>query len=214
MVDRSKVRVLIVDDHPLFRLGLAMALRDVGFGTIEESVDGLHAVEICRGRRFDVILLDLRMPRMNGIEAARRLRSMRSADDPFVLIMLTTFDEPAILRAAKQAGITAFLGKETEPNDVAMTIDRLLAGTRTLIHEPTDFPTLTDREHDVLLCLAHGASVKAAGQELGISAETVKDHVSGIYAKLGVRDRVSAIHEARRLGILLLEEISGELDRA
>jgi len=210
MVERGSVHVLVADDHPLFRLGLGMALRSLGFGRVDEAVDGHHAVELCRGRSYRVVLLDLRMPRLNGIEAAQAIIDMqRPSGEPPVVIMLTTFDEPAIVRAAQQAGVGAFMSKETEPEALAHAIDRLLAGEATPPTPRVTVPELSVREHDVLRHLAAGASVKDVAYVLGISPETVKDHVSNVYAKLGVRDRVSAVREARALGMLLLDEIAG-----
>jgi len=211
VIDRAGVTVLIADDHPLFRLGLGMALRSLGFGRVDEAVDGHHAVELCRGRAYRVVMLDLRMPRLNGIEAAQGILGLERSGggDPPVVIMLTTFDEPAIVRAAQQAGVGAFMSKETEPEALARAIDRLLTGERTLPTPRVTVPELSGREHDVLRHLASGASVKGVADVLGISPETVKDHVSNVYAKLGVRDRVSAVREARVLGLLLLDEIAG-----
>lgn len=209
MVDRASAELLIADDHPLFRLGLVMALRALGFGRVDEAVDGQHAIDLCRGRRYHAVLLDLRMPRRNGIEAAHAIASMPWPEGAApALIMLTTFDEPAIVRAAQDVGVAAFMSKETEPEALAVVIDRLLAGERAALTPGAPLPDLTERERQVLLRFAGGDSVKDAAEALGISPETVKDHASRVYAKLGARDRVGALREASRLG-LLLDELAG-----
>ena len=213
MPERSAVQVLVADDHPLFRLGLSMALRSLGFGRVDEAVDGQHAVDLCRGRSYRVVVLDLRMPRRNGIEAAEAIRDMaHPGGQPPAVILLTTFDEPAIVRAAERAGVVAFMNKETEPEALAEAIDHLLDQERASLMPHTAVPDLSAREHEVLVLLANGDSVKGVAEALGISPETVKDHVSNVYAKLGVRDRVSAVREARRLGFLLLEELNGSAE--
>lgn len=210
MPERGDVQVLVADDHPLFRLGLGMALRSLGFGRVDEAVDGQHAVDLCRGRAYGVVLLDLRMPRRNGIDAAEAIAALpRPEGTAPVVIMLTTFDEPAIVRAAERVGVAAFMSKETEPEALATVIDRLLAGERSALLPRAAMPDLSTREQEVLVRLAEGDSVKGAADALGISPETVKDHVANVYAKLGVRDRVSAVREARRLGLLLLDELEG-----
>lgn len=210
MPERADVHVLVADDHPLFRLGLGMALRSLGFGRVDEAVDGQHAIDLCRGRGYGVVLLDLRMPRVNGIDAAEAIAASANASGAApVVILLTTFDEPAIVRAAERVGVAAFMSKETEPEALAATIDRLLAGERASLMPRTSLPDLSAREQEVLVHLADGASVKGVAEALGISPETVKDHVSNAYAKLGVHDRVSAVREARRLGLLLLDELGG-----
>lgn len=212
MGDRERLAVLVVDDHPLFRLGLTMALRSLGFGRVDEALDGAHAVDLCRASRYDVVLLDLRMPRMNGIDAARAIGLSAAKEEGRaspILVMLTTFDELAIVREAERVGVAAFMSKETEPEALARTIDDLVSGRRSTVMPSTArLPQLSPREMDVLVGLADGQSVRAVADKLGISPETVKDHVANVYGKLGVRDRVSALREARRMGWLLLDEIA------
>lgn len=210
MVERADAAILIADDHPLFRLGIVMALRELGYGRVDEAVDGQHAIDLCRGRAYHAVLLDLRMPRRNGIEAAHAIASMPRQGGPApALIMLTTFDEPAIVRAAQEVGVSAFMSKETEPQALAAVIDRLLAGERIGVAPRVAVPDLTDRERQVLTLLARGDTVKDAADALGISPETLKDHASRVYAKLGARDRLGALREADRLGLLLLDELAG-----
>lgn len=187
-----------------------MALRSLGFVTVDEAVDGQHAVDMSRGRQYDVVVLDIRMPRVNGVEACRRLKGVASASSPPVVIVLSTFDEPAIRVAAREAGAALVLGKETEPRLLATWIDRLLQGPAPDTDVEVALPDLTPRERDVLRLAVDAASNKEMAAALGISVETVKDHLARLYAKLGVRDRVGALQAARRAGWLLLNEIDDD----
>ncbi len=193
------MRVLIADDHPLFRMGLALALGAEGFEVAGEVESGRQAVERCGSGGVDVVLMDVKMPDMDGIEACRRATAGEGAP---VIVMLTTFEEPAIVRAAREAGATAFLSKETEPRELA----RLL---RAIVQDPerdwmprVDLPDLTPREEQVLRLMAQGLSNKAIARELGLSPETVKDYLLGAFRKLEVRDRVSAVRRAGELGLV------------
>ena len=209
-VDRVTLSVLVADDHPMFRMGLRMALLDLGFGRVDEAVDGRHALDILRGRHYDVLIVDLMMPNVNGVQVARSVAARAALAQPRpVIVMLSSFDEPAVIAAARDAGVASFVGKETEPERLARHIDDLVAG-RPVAHATMErVPALTVRESTVLRHLVHGATSKDIGVILGISPETVKDHLRGIYTKLNVGDRVAAIAEARRLGLILLDEIGG-----
>ncbi|HEX7003179.1 MAG TPA: response regulator transcription factor [Trueperaceae bacterium] len=194
----SELRVLVADDHPLFRVGLGYALGAQGFEVAAEAEDGREAVAACRRERFDVVLMDIRMPGMNGIEACREIRRM---EDPPLVVMLTTFEEPGIIQAARDAGATMYLSKETSPAELA----RLL---RAIVEEPergwlpaVKLPELTPRERDVLALLVQGLSNKQMARELDLSPETVKDYLNGVYRKLEVRDRLAAAQRARELGL-------------
>ena len=213
-VDRSKLYVLVADDHPMYRLGLAHALRSLGFGQVDEAVDGQHAVELAMGRRIDAVILDLWMPRLNGVDAARSIsRSDASGHVAPVIVMLTTFDKPAVVAAAVEAGVVAFVGKETEPEALARLVDDLLERRGTTKIATPELPHLTPREADVLRHLVSGMSVKEMAQALGISPETVKVHLGRLYGKLEVNDRVAAIGAARRLGWAVLDEIDAATRR-
>jgi two-component system, NarL family, nitrate/nitrite response regulator NarL len=206
MVERAALRVMIADDHPMFRTGLVLSLRQQGFGTVDEAVDGQHAVDLHRGRAYEVVVLDLRMPRLNGLDAARAILAVESHARPIVLL-LTTFNEPAVVDAARRAGIVAVLGKETDPAHLARKIDALVAsGGATRDAEPA-IPALTPRERDVLASLVRGMSTKEISSGLGISPETVKDYLGRLMGKLNARDRVSLVSEAHRLGLALLQEL-------
>ena len=194
-------RVLIADDHPLFRMGLAYALRARGFELVAEVADGSAALEACCTLRPDVALLDVKMPLLDGLSACRRIRA-ECADT--LVVMLSTFDEPAILAAAKAAGATAYLSKETAPAELAALLREVTARPAHDWLPAPDVPTLTTREGETLHLLAAGHSNKAIAKRLGVSPETVKDHLGSVYRKLEVSDRMAAVGKARALGLLRL----------
>lgn len=193
------IRVLIADDHPLFRVGLAHALRARGFEIVAEAENGRHAVELARTHRPDLVVLDVRMPEMDGIEACEALCAM---DDAPSVVMLTTFDEPALVSAAAAAGATAYLSKETDPRRLAESLERIAVEPGRDWMPRVALPELTRREREVLALLADGLTNREIAGRLGIGAETVKDHVASLYRKLDVRDRVSAVREADRFGFV------------
>jgi DNA-binding NarL/FixJ family response regulator len=193
------IRVLIADDHPLFRVGLAHALRARGFDVVAEAENGRNAVDLARALRPELAVLDVRMPEMDGVEACRLLRAETPA--PHV-VMLTTFDEPALVAAAEAAGATAYLSKETDPHRLAETLMRIAAEPERDWMPHVELPELTRRERDVLTLLAGGHSNREIAATLGIGVETVKDHVASLYRKFDVGDRVSAVREAERLGFV------------
>lgn len=193
------IRVLIADDHPLFRVGLAHALRARGFEIVAEAENGRHAVELARTHLPDLVVLDVRMPEMDGIEACRTLSAMDEAPS---VVMLTTFDEPALVSAAAAAGATAYLSKETDPRRLAESLERIADDPGRDWMPRVALPDLTRRERDVLALLADGLTNREIAVRLGIGPETVKDHVASLYRKLDVRDRVSAVREADRFGFV------------
>jgi two-component system, NarL family, nitrate/nitrite response regulator NarL len=199
-------RVLIVDDHPLFRMGLSLALTREGFDVVGEAENGRQAVERCRHGAVDVVLLDVRMPEMDGIAACREVvRSYADGEGerrPPMIVMLTTFEEPAVVQAARDAGATAYLSKETEPRELARLLRAILADPERDWMPQVALPSLTPREAQVLALLAQGMSNKAIASELGISPETVKDYLENVFRKLEVRDRVSALRRATEMGLV------------
>lgn len=193
------MRVLVADDHPLFRLGLKYALSAQGFEVAAEAADGRAAIRACRAQDFDVVLLDVKMPDMDGIEACRAIRGLEPAP---IVIMLSTFEEPAIIKAAREAGATAYLSKETDPASLAELIRAILRNPQRGWLPRVELPELTPRESQVLKLLAEGYSNKEMAEKLAISPETVKDYLNGVYRKLNVRDRLAAVNEARSLGLV------------
>ncbi len=199
MSEPGATTILIADDHPLFRMGLAHALRARGFDVVAEAENGRHAVELARTHLPALAVLDVRMPEMDGIDACRALRGLPS---PPCVVMLTTFDEPAVVAAAREAGAAAYLSKETDPRRLAETLSRIAADPAGNWMPRVEVPELTAREREVLALLADGLTNREIAARLGIGAETVKDHVGSLYRKFEVRDRVSAVREAERLGFV------------
>ena len=214
------VRVLITDDQELVRAGLRLVLERVaGIEIVGEAVDGEEAVALALRDRPDVVLMDIRMPGVDGIEATRRLAQSEAADDVRVLI-LTTFDLDKYVYAALRAGASGFLLKDTPPDQLAQAIrvvasgDALLAPsvTRRLINEFADrgadevvdirLDSLTEREQEVLKLVAQGLSNAEIAAELVVEETTIKTHVRHVLQKLGLRDRVQAVVAAYEGGLV------------
>jgi DNA-binding NarL/FixJ family response regulator len=213
------VRVLLCDDQALVRSGFRMILEArEDIEVVGEAEDGAHAVELAVRRRPDVILMDVRMPRVDGVEATRRL--VASGSEARILI-LTTFDLDEYVYEALRAGASGFLLKDVQPAQLVEAIrvvargEALLAPsvTRRLLDRfapslpgaPDEEPglsTLTEREREVLSLLATGLSNAELAQRLFLSETTVKTHVSSILRKLGLRDRVQAVVLAYQAGLV------------
>ncbi len=192
------MRLLIVDDHPLFRVGLKAMLERQGFKVVGEASNGREAVEKALTLTIDAVLLDIKMPDMDGIEAARELRRRGFEGS---IVMLTTFTEPALQVEAARAGANAFLSKEASPLEVAEVLEALKEG-RMRRFEPPPLPDLTARELEVLRLLAEGLSSKQIAMRLDLSPETVRDYTKKLYLKLDAHGRVEALEHARRLGLI------------
>jgi DNA-binding NarL/FixJ family response regulator len=204
------IRVVLVDDQTIVRTGLARILApDDGFEVVAECGDGEDAVTTVSKITADVVLMDIRMPRLDGIEATRRLRAL---DDAPPVLILTTFDEDELLWGAIEAGAAGFVLKDTTAGELIAGVravagggawfdpavaPRLLAGYRSLVvparRTAQRLDELTDREHEVLRLLSRGASNAEIAGSLNVGEATVKTHVGNIFAKLGVRDRAAAI---------------------
>lgn len=202
------IRLLIVDDEAMVRRGLRLVLEaEDDLQVIGEAADGLEALDEAARLDPDVVLMDVRMPRLDGVEACRRLVATSDAK----VVVLTTFDLDEHLFAAVRAGASGFLLKASRPEDLVDAIRAAHAGnalveprmTKRLLEEfarrPASpdgnrvFAELTDRERDVLLEVARGASNAEIADRLYISETTVKTHVNHILAKLNVRDRIQAV---------------------
>ena len=210
------IRVVLVDDQELVRMGFRMLLdAQPGIEVVGEADDGDTACELLGSLAADVVLMDVRMPRLDGVEATRRIRAQPGA--PRVLV-LTTFDLDEHAYDALRAGASGFLLKDAPLTDLVSAITHGHAGdavvapstTRRLLEHFTDRTTrpgparlreLTPREHEVLVLVAHGLSNAEIAASLVISHETVKTYVSRILTKLDLRDRVQAVVLAHRLGI-------------
>ncbi|WP_298629221.1 response regulator transcription factor [uncultured Thermus sp.] len=191
------LRVLIADDHPLFRLGLRAGLEGEGLVVVAEAQDGQEALDKTLALRPEAVLLDLRMPALDGLECTRKLRH---AGYQGLIALLTTYQEPALVREAYLAGADAYFSKELSAPELKRRLLRVARGEEILT--PPDLPVLTPREEEVLGLLAHGLSVKEIAKALGLSPDTVKDHLESLYGKLLARNRVEALARARALGFL------------
>ena len=217
------IRVVIADDQQLVRGGFSLILNSVAdIEVIAEAGDGVEALAAVRRDRPDVVLMDLRMPRMDGVEAIQHLANGAETRDLPVLV-LTTFDDDHDVRRALQAGARGYLLKDIRPDDLIAAVrtlvvrDELLLGpsiTQRLVrsfiddnnpamgrHDPgpaTTWPTLTPRERDVLLAVADGRSNREIATDLHLGYSTVKTHVSHLLTKLNVRDRAQLVALAHR----------------
>jgi DNA-binding NarL/FixJ family response regulator len=202
-------RLLLVDDHKLLRQGLRRAVEEAGFDVVGEAGDGEEAIRLAIELKPDLVLMDVTMPVLDGIEATRRLRL--SAPEARVVI-LTMHGEEETIADALRAGAVAYLLKDCSTDQVAETLRAVAAGdtdlsadlARTLLAERTVAPSLSSREIEVLQMFADGCSTVEVGERLYISAKTVKNHLVSIYEKLDARDRTQAVLQAVRMGIISL----------
>ena len=201
------IRVVVADDQDLVRTGLVMILgAQPGIDVVGEAADGIQAIEVATRLRPDVLLVDIRMPRLDGIEVTRRLAGPEVAD-PMAVVVITTFDLDEYVLGALRAGARGFLLKDAGPDLLVQAVhaaangDALIAPnvTRRLlatlvdhapqtVKQPVD--PLTDREEEVLALLARGRTNAEIAAELFIGLSTVKSHIASLMAKLGVRNRV------------------------
>ncbi|MFC8585400.1 response regulator [Streptomyces sp. NPDC057217] len=217
------LRVLLVDDQTLVRTGFRLILRADGIDVVAEATNGTEAVEAVRRTRPDVVLMDVRMPEMDGLEATRRI--LAGASDAPRVIILTTFDLDRYVYAALSAGASGFLLKDVTPEQLTAAVrtvrtgDALLAPaiTRRLVKRfaqqggdsaalHRDLASLTPREREVLGLLARGLSNAELAARLHLAEATVKTHVARILAKLGLRDRAQAVIVAYETGLVSVGE--------
>lgn len=219
----APLRVLLVDDHAMVRSGFAMVLSvEDDIEVVGEAADGLQALEQARATRPDVVLMDVQMPRMDGIEATRHL----VAEDLGHVVIVTTFDRDDYLFDALDAGASGFLLKNAGPEQLldavraagrghallAPEVTRRVIGQRSVGRasvartEPDELSHLTAREREVLVLLARGLSNGEIAASLVLGEATVKTHVSNVLAKLHLRDRVQAVVYAYEAGLVLPTE--------
>jgi DNA-binding NarL/FixJ family response regulator len=220
------IRVVVVDDQVLVRGGFSLILAtDPQIEVVAEAGTGIEALAAVREARPDVVLMDIRMPGMDGIEATRHLTAGADLGATRVLV-LTTFDADEYVFQALQAGASGFLLKDTPPADLIAAVRTVARGdallspaiTRRLIESylragtppdpdrapgpATALPDLTPREHDVLAAVARGRSNHEIAEDLYLSYSTVKTHVSHLFTKLGVRDRAQLVIRAYQAGVV------------
>jgi DNA-binding NarL/FixJ family response regulator len=214
------IRVLLADDQELVRDGFAMILdAQDDIDVVGQAADGASSVELARTLTPDVVLMDVRMPVMDGIEATRRIRA--AGLHRLAVLMLTTFDLDEYVYEALRAGASGFLLKDVPRSTLIQAVRTVAAGeallapaiTRRLIEQfvsqpppthtlPPELAELTQREHDVLLRLARGRSNSEIGRDLFLSEATVKTHVAHVLRKLALRDRVQAVVYAYETGLV------------
>ena len=215
------IRVLVADDQTLVRAGFRVLVDSApDLEVVGEAGDGIEAVELARRELPDVVLMDIRMPRLDGLEATRRIAALDRAEAVRVLV-LTTFDLDEYVYEALRAGASGFLLKDTPPADLLAAIRVVAAGdallapsvTRRLIAEfarrpepsavtPAALAALTDREREVLALVARGLSNAEIAELLVVSGATAKTHVSRVLAKLGARDRAQLVMLAYETGLV------------
>jgi DNA-binding NarL/FixJ family response regulator len=204
------IRLLIVDDHPVVRDGLrGMFTGADGFEVVGEAGDGAQGVLLAESLRPDVVLMDLRMPELDGVAAIRRLTALGA---PCHVLVLTTYDTDSDVLPAIEAGATGYLLKDAPRDELFRAVRSAARGDAVLspsvasrlmgrVREPAQEP-LSGRELEVLGLIARGATNREAAGKLFISEATVKSHLLHIYAKLGVNDRAAAVATAFERGLL------------
>ncbi|MGY1740424.1 MULTISPECIES: response regulator [unclassified Blastococcus] len=208
------MRAVVADDHPVFRQGLRVLLEDLGVEVVAEAADGEGAVAAVRRERPDVVLMDVQMPGLSGIEATRQL--VAADPDVRVLVLTMVADDEAVF-AAVQAGALGYVlkgagqaeigralaavadGQAVYGAGVAQRLRAFFAAGAGVVARP--FPELSDREREVLGLIAEGLPNAVIARRLFLSEKTVRNHITSVFAKLGVRDRAEAVVRAREAGL-------------
>jgi len=211
------IKILIADDHPVVREGLnAMLSREVDFKVVGEAKDGVEAVSRVKELKPDVVLMDLRMPEMDGVED---MRQIRSTDADVKFIILTTYSDDDYIFSGIEAGARAYLLKDAPRDELFKAIravhkgesliqpvvaSKLLDRFSQLSRRTPSGEELSGRELEVLCLMAKGAANKEISAELNIAQSTVKTHITNIFQKLGVNDRTEAVTQAIKKGLIRL----------
>jgi DNA-binding NarL/FixJ family response regulator len=216
----APIRVLLVDDQPLLRTGFKMVLgAETDLNIVGEAGNGAEAVDLARRLLPDVVLMDIRMPRLDGVAATRQIIEAKL---PVRVLILTTFDLDEYVVGALRAGASGFLAKDVPAEDLVAAIRTVAAGEAVVAprilkrlldrfalvlpdpaaQPPRGLDALTEREREVLVQLARGLSNAEIARELSVSETTVKTHVGHVLTKLGLRDRVQAVVLAYESGLV------------
>lgn len=208
------IRVVVVEDHPMFRNGLVALLDELdGIEVVGQAATGEQADEVVAALDPDVVLMDLHLPGISGVEATSHITTRQ----PHVAVLvLTMLDDDSSLLGAMRAGARGYLLKEAAPEEIVRAVEavaagqavfggtaaaRMLAALRGVAEGPRPLPTLTDREVQVLELMARGLTNTFIAERLYVSDKTVRNHVSNIFTKLGVSDRAAAVARARDVGL-------------
>lgn len=212
------IRLMLADDHRMLREGLSRSMREEGFDVVAEARNGAEAVQLATQVKPEVILMDVTMPELDGVEACRQIRD--SLPDARI-VMLTMHADQDVLANAIRAGASGYLVKDCSTNEIASAVRMAAAGdtalspqlAATMLNEvrrmdqpvPEQERVVTKREEEVLQLIADGCSTPEVAEKLFISQKTVKNHLASIYQKLDARDRTQAVLSAVRMGIVHLD---------
>ncbi len=211
------IRLLLADDHTMVRQSVRRSMEAEGFQIVGEAADGEEAVRLALELMPDVVLMDISMPVLDGVEATRQVRRQCPA---IQVVVLTMHADADLVRRALQSGAAGYLTKDCSVDEVAEAVRLAASGdvavsgglAAALLHqaeslqdEPEVSPVVTAREVEVLQLIAQGASPPEVAEKLFISVSTVKNHLSSIYEKLDARDRTQAVVKALRMGVIRLD---------
>jgi DNA-binding NarL/FixJ family response regulator len=212
------IRLLLADDHRMLREGLRRSMVDEGFDVVGEAENGEEAVRMAAELQPDVVLMDVSMPEMDGVEATRAIRATGTSTQ---IVMLTMHADTEVLAEAIRAGACGYLVKDCSTDEVADAVRMAASGETALSpllaatmldevrrlevpHHEDEERVITKREEEVLQLIADGCSTPEVAEQLFISQKTVKNHLASIYQKLDARDRTQAVLQAVRMGIVHL----------
>ena len=216
--DGVSIRLMLADDHRMLREGLRRSMIDQGFDVVGEARDGEEAIRLAEELRPEVILMDVTMPEVDGVEATRQIR----ASQPDIkIVMLTMHADQDVLTSAIRAGASGYLVKDCSTEEIASAVRMAVSGETAISPQLAasmldevrrlDRPSndeeriVTRREEEVLQLIADGCSTPEVAEKLYISQKTVKNHLASIYQKLDARDRTQAVLQAVRMGIVSLD---------
>jgi DNA-binding NarL/FixJ family response regulator len=203
-------RLLLADDHQMLRQGLRRSMEDEGFEVVGEASDGAEAVRMACDLRPDVVLMDVSMPEIDGVEATRQIRAALSQAR---IIMLTMHADQDVIQRAINAGASGYLVKDCSIDEVVAVVRQVASGEIALLPTVASLPAtgttrplnervLTAREVELLQLIGEGLSTPEVAAQLYISTKTVKNHLASIFEKLDARDRTQAVVKAVRMGII------------